>query len=267
MREHVNTSQALTSKPGTVGVTLANKVPEITAVFWITKVLTTGMGETTSDFLLTTFNRPISVGVTAIIFVAALVMQFRSKAYVAWIYWFAVVMVSVFGTMVADIVHVLLGVPYEVSTTVFVILLAVVFIAWYATQRTLSIHTINTRAREWYYWAVVLMTFALGTAVGDLTAVSFHLGYLTSGFVFAGAIVIPALAYRFLHLNGTLAFWAAYVLTRPVGASFADWAAAPGYRSGIGLGTGPVSIALTVVILALVGYLFLAKRRRARELS
>jgi uncharacterized membrane-anchored protein len=266
MREHVNASQVLTSKPGAVGA-MANKVPEITAVFWITKVLTTGMGETTSDFLLTTFNRPISVGVTALIFVAALIMQFRSKAYVAWIYWFAVIMVSVFGTMVADIIHVLLGVPYEVSTSVFVIILAAIFIAWYATQKTLSIHTINTRAREWYYWAVVLMTFALGTAVGDLTAVSFDLGYLTSGFVFAGAIVIPALAYRFLHLNGTLAFWAAYVLTRPVGASFADWAAAPEYRSGIGLGTGPVSIALTVVILALVGYLFLAKTRRARDLD
>ena len=167
------------------------KVPEVTAYFWITKVLTTGMGEATSDYLVHRFNPEIAVVVGFTAFVAAMALQFSVRRYNSWIYWLAVVMVAVFGTMAADVLHVGLGIPYAVSTAFFAVVLAVIFVLWYRSERTLSIHSIYTRRRELFYWATVLATFALGTAAGDLTAKVVGLGYLVSGVMFAVVIAEP----------------------------------------------------------------------------
>lgn len=223
-------------------------------LFWVTKVLTTGMGETASDFLAHHMD-PVVAGALGLLgLVAALVLQLRARRYVPWVYWLAVAMVSVFGTMAADVVHVILGVPYVVSTVFFLVALCVVFLMWRRTEGTLSIHSITTRRRELFYWATVLTTFALGTAAGDLTAMTMHLGYLASGVLFAVVIAVPAVAHRF-GLNAVLAFWFAYVVTRPLGASFADWMGVPPARQGLGWGTGPVTLALAALIVVLVGYL------------
>jgi uncharacterized membrane-anchored protein len=234
---------------------MASKVPEVTVTFWITKVLTTGMGETTSDFLALRLGPIVAVGLAGLVLAAALVLQFRARRYVAWIYWTAVVMVSVFGTMAADVLHVGLGIPYLVSTTFFVITLAGILLAWYASERTLSIHSVRTRRREAFYWATVMATFALGTAAGDMTATTMHLGYFSSGVMFAVLIAVPAIGHRWTGLNAIFAFWFAYIVTRPLGASFADWMGVSHKHGGLGLGTGPVSLVLAVVIVALVGYL------------
>ena len=242
-----------------------SKVPEITALFWIAKVLTTGMGETLSDFLVHQFDPPLAIAAVGLVFCAALALQLRVRRYIPWVYWLAVVMVSVFGTMVADILHVGLGIPYIVSTAVFAALLGLVFVLWQSSEKTLSIHSITSFRREAFYWSTVLITFALGTAAGDLTATSFGLGYFASGVVFAALIAIPAFAFAKLDLNAIAAFWTAYVLTRPLGASFADWLGVPPTRAGLGLGTGPVSLVLTLLIVALVGYLTFADGRIGNE--
>jgi len=232
-----------------------SKVPEITVLFWIVKVLTTGAGETSSDFLVTHMNPVIGVGIGFVLFVVAMVLQFRAPRYIPAIYWFAVVMVSVFGTMCADVLHVGLGVPYLVSAPAFAVILAVVFALWRRSEGTLSIHSITTPRRETFYWAAILATFALGTATGDLTATTFHLGYFTSGIVFLVVICIPAVAYAAKVFGPILAFWFAYVVTRPIGASFADWMGVSHARTGLGWGTGPVSLVLLVLIAVLVGVL------------
>ena len=236
-----------------------SKVPEVTAAFWVAKVLTTGMGETTSDFLAHRVSPYLAVAVGGVGFVAALALQFRARRYAAWSYWLAVVMVSIFGTMVADFLHVVVGIPYLVSTVVFAIALVGVFWAWHATEQTLSIHSILSPRRELFYWTTVVTTFALGTATGDLTARTMHLGYFTSGLVFAGLIAVPAVAFRWWRLNGILAFWWAYVLTRPLGASFADWIGVSHARGGLAVGTGLVSLVLAAMIVALVAWLAVTK--------
>ncbi len=233
----------------------ARKVPEVTIFFWIIKLLTTGMGETTSDFLVRQIDPVIAVILGGVCFVAALVLQLVVRRYVPWIYWLAVVMVAIFGTMVADVIHIVLGVPYLVSSIAFAIVLAAIFAIWYSSEKTLSIHTINTFRRELFYWATVVATFALGTATGDMTATTLHLGYFTSGLLFAALFALPALGYWLLGLNEIFAFWFAYVMTRPLGASFADWLGRPHNAGGVGLGTGPVSLALAVVIVGFVAYL------------
>jgi uncharacterized membrane-anchored protein len=240
---------------------VVSKVPEVTAAFWVTKVLTTGMGETASDFLFRHLAPPIALAIGLVGLGAALVAQFRARRYLPWVYWLAVTMVSVFGTMAADVAHVGLGVPYLASTMFFLGALAVIFAVWYRSERTLSIHSIHTRRRESFYWATVLATFALGTATGDLTAKTWHLGYLPSAVVFAVIIAMPLVAHRWFRLNAIAAFWFAYVVTRPLGASFADWFAAPRNASGLSWGTGPITLVLTVAIIGLVGYL--ARRRVA----
>jgi uncharacterized membrane-anchored protein len=244
-----------------------SKVPEITIAFWITKVLTTGMGESTSDYLVLTLGPAIAIGIGALVFAASLVAQFRVTRYVAGVYWFAVVMVSVFGTMAADVLHVGLGIPYLISTIFFAVALAAIFVIWRLTQRTLSIHSITTRPRELFYWATVLATFALGTAAGDLTATTFGLGFLGSGILFAAVIAIPAIAWWKFRLNAILAFWFAYVTTRPLGASFADWMAVSHQRGGLNWGTGPVSVGLSILILGFVIYLGVSRRRAALQLG
>jgi uncharacterized membrane-anchored protein len=232
---------------------LAAKVPEITALFWVIKILTTGMGEATADFLIK-INILLGGVVGLVVFVLALGWQFRVRRYIAVVYWLAVAMVAVFGTLAADGLHVELHVPYLGSTIFYAIVLAVVFYLWCRNEGTLSIHSIVTRRREAYYWLTVLVTFALGTAAGDLTAFVLHLGFLTSGLMFTGLILIPALAWWRFGLNEIVAFWWAYVLTRPLGASFADWLSKPHALSGLNLGDGQVAAVATVIIAVLVAY-------------
>ncbi|MFG2529977.1 hypothetical protein [Streptomyces sp. NPDC048516] len=237
-----------------------SKVPQVTALFWGVKVLTTGMGETASDYLARTLG-PIPAGSLGLAgLVALLVLQLRATRYRPWVYWSAIVMVSVFGTMAADVVHVMAGIPYTVSVIAFSGGLAAILTAWYVSEGTLSIHSVRTRRRESFYWATVLATFALGTAVGDLTAGTLHWGYLPSGLLFTALIAVPALSGRFLGLNAVAAFWWAYVLTRPLGASFADWMGVSTARGGLGWGTGPVTLALIVPIVLLVAYLAISHK-------
>jgi uncharacterized membrane-anchored protein len=231
---------------------LVAKVPEIIAFFWLTKVATTAMGESTSDWMNGFFGPVIAVPVMLILLIWALRRQFRAPRYEAWTYWSVVVMVAVFGTSAADALHVGAGIPYPVSTIFYAVVLAAIFCAWYRVEGTLSIHSIYTRRREGFYWATVLATFALGTAAGDMTATSLHLGFFGSIWLFAALIAIPAIGYRWFGLNEVLAFWAAYVLTRPLGASVADWLAVESHRGGVGLGTGAVSLILAIAVYAAV---------------
>lgn len=238
---------------------VAAKVPEITLMFWVLKLLTTGMGESMSDFL-----GSISVPLAGLIGIGglwlALRLQLRSREYRAPVYWFAVMMVAVFGTMAADGIHDGASIPYAATTTLYALLVAAIFAWWYRSEGTLSIHSINTRKREAFYWAAVLATFALGTAAGDLTATSLKLGFLVSAVLFGVAICVPALAWWRLRLNPIVAFWAAYILTRPLGASFADWFGKPHSITGLGLGDGTISGVALVVFLALVAYVTATRR-------
>lgn len=231
-----------------------SKVPEVTVLFWILKILTTGMGEVASDFLVRVLSPPTAICLGAIGFIFALYMQLKADRYRPWIYWLSIVMVSVLGTMVADSMHVGLGIPYAFSTIGFIIILAALFAAWYSAERTLSIHSIYTLKRELFYWGIVLATFALGTAAGDMTAATFHLGYLVSGIVFALLITLPLLARSVFKANGIATFWIAYILTRPLGASFADWMGVSTIRGGLNIGTGQVTLILMLCIIGLVWY-------------
>jgi len=230
---------------------VAAKVPEITALFWVIKILTTGMGEAASDGLgeaSLVLGGVIGVGG----FVLALWLQLRSDRYHAPTYWFCVSMVAVFGTIMADILHVATGLSYYVTSTFYAVAVGVLFTLWHRSEGTLSIHHIDTRRRERFYWATVLATFALGTAVGDLTGLTMNLGFLPSGFLFLAAILVPLVAWR-LGVNATLCFWAAYVLTRPLGASFADWIGKDhAIGGGLGFGDLPLTGLLVVAIAALV---------------
>ena len=238
----------------------ASKVPLITIYFWIIKLLTTAMGEATSDYMVRAINPVTAVLFGFIGFVIAMVLQLRAKRYVAWIYWLAVAMVAVFGTQAADVLHIKFHVPYAASTAFYAIVLAVIFIVWYRVERTLSIHSIRTPRRELFYWATVLATFALGTATGDLTARTLNLGYLVSGIWFSVVFAVVAVAHWKFRLNPILAFWICYVLTRPVGASFADYVAFPHSVGGLGVGHGPVALFLTFLIVIFVGYLTVTRK-------
>lgn len=231
------------------------KVPEITVFFWITKILTTAMGEATSDFMNATIGPAIAVPLMLIGLVVALKRQFKATGYNAWDYWLVVIMVAVFGTSCADALHVGFGIPYTVSSAFYLVVLGVVFTAWYSSERTLSIHSIYTRKREQFYWATVLATFALGTAAGDMTAMNWNLGYLSSGILFLSLFALPAVAYRWFGLNSIFAFWLAYIMTRPLGASFADWIDATARKGGLALGTGPTAVGLAVMMFGFIAYL------------
>lgn len=234
------------------------KVPEITVFFWIVKLLSTAMGESTSDFLVYQINPYVAVILGSAAFALALALQLWVRRYMAAVYWLAVVMVAVFGTMAADVLHVVLHIPYAVSTAFFSAALALVFTAWYLSERTLSIHTIRAGRRELFYWAAVVATFALGTAAGDLTAATLGLGYGPSLVLFAVMFALPGLAYWKLGLNEVAAFWCAYVITRPLGASFADWTGKP-YLGGLGLNDSKVAVVLTLLIVCFVAYLSLTR--------
>jgi uncharacterized membrane-anchored protein len=245
-----SSSASRRNSPGSTSGAWMTKVPVIIAFFWLTKVATTAMGESTSDALNGLPTGPaLAIPLMLVGLVWALRRQFRTDRYEAWTYWTVVVMVAIFGTSAADALHVGLGVPYLVSTIFYAIVLAIVFTVWHRVEGTLSIHSIRTRRREAFYWATVLATFAFGTALGDMTATTLHIGYLGSGFMFLGLIAIPFLAHRYLGMNEVLAFWIAYVLTRPLGASFADWMAVEPHRGGLGLGAGGTSLILIAVVL------------------
>lgn len=234
---------------------LARKVPEITVYFWVVKLLTTAMGEATSDFFVFKINPYVAVVLGGIALLIALGLQFWVRRYVAWIYWLTVSMVAVFGTMAADSLHIQLHVPYVASASGFAIALAIVFYAWYRSEGTLSIHSITSPRRELFYWATVMATFALGTAVGDMTATTFGLGYFSSAILFAAAIILPGIAYRFKILGEIGAFWVAYILTRPLGASIADWLSKPRSVGGKAFGDGHVAVVLSAIIICFVIYL------------
>jgi uncharacterized membrane-anchored protein len=231
---------------------LAAKVPAIIALFWALKLLTTGMGEALSDFMGQT-SIPLAALVGVGGFVVALRLQLNAREYRAPVYWFAVMMVAVFGTMVADGIKDGAGLSYAVTTPFFALCVAGVFWAWHRSEGTLSIHSITTRRREAFYWCAVLATFALGTAAGDLTAMTLNLGYFGSAVLFALLMAVPALLWWRGLLNPIAAFWIAYVITRPLGASFADGFSKPD-NGGLGLGDGPVSAVLLLVFVGLVAY-------------
>lgn len=236
-----------------------SKVPEVTAWFWIVKVLSTAMGESISDYLVHRFNPYLAVLAGFAAFAVAIVAQFSVHRYITWLYWTTVAMVAIFGTMVADSMHVGMHIQYKVSASVFIVAVVVILGAWYATEHTLSIHSITTPRREFFYWATVVSTFALGTATGDLSATTFHLGYLASAALFTGLIAIPAVAYR-MGLNGVAAFWIAYILTRPIGASFADYLGFPKDAGGVGIGHGPVALTTSLIFILLVIYLAASRK-------
>jgi uncharacterized membrane-anchored protein len=232
---------------------LGSKVPEITAAFWGLKLLTTAMGESASDYLLGALSY-LGLGIGIIGFVVTVWLQFRTGRYQPVLYWAAVSMVAVVGTMAADMIHGELGVPLTMSTLVCAAALALTFFAWRRTEGTLSIHSITTRRREVFYWLTVSFTFALGTAAGDLTADQLGLGFAGSIALFTVAMAVVVVGCWRLHLNGVAGFWLAYILTRPLGASVADWLSKPARHGGMGFGDGPVAaVLLTAIIVAVAG--------------
>ncbi len=241
--------------------TLLTKVPQVTVFFWVIKVLATTVGETAADFL----NATLGFGLTGtsivmgVLLAAALVVQFRTRRYVPAVYWVAVVLISVVGTLITDNLTDNFGVPLPVTTAVFAVALALTFAAWYRSEQTLSIHSIITPRREGFYWLTILFTFALGTASGDLVAERLGVGFLASAVIFAVAIALVGLAYR-LGAGAVLTFWLAYILTRPLGASLGDLLSQDTADGGLGLGTAGTSALFLVIISALVVYLTRSRR-------
>jgi uncharacterized membrane-anchored protein len=244
------------------GRRLLNKVPEITLYFWIIKILCTTVGETAADFI----NENLGLGLTnttyimGALLIVTLVFQFRSNRYIPGLYWFAVVLISVVGTLFSDNLVDNLGVALQTTTIGFGAILLAVFASWFASERTLSIHTIVTTRREAFYWLTILFTFALGTSAGDLAAEKLSLGYLNSALIFAALIAVVAVAHLRFALNAILSFWVAYILTRPLGASIGDYLAQPTGEGGLGLGTTITSLIFLTTILGLVVYLTRSKR-------
>jgi uncharacterized membrane-anchored protein len=254
-----------TSDPAAGGSPLRrmlNKVPEVTLYFWVIKIMATTVGETAADYL----NDTLGFGLTRTSYVMgallllALAFQFRARRYVAPLYWLVVVFVSVVGTLITDNLTDVAGVALQTSTAVFSVLLVLTFAGWYAHQRTLSIHSIVTRTREAWYWLAILVTFALGTAAGDLVAERLGLGYAVSGAIFGGLIALIAFAHLRLRLNAVPAFWLAYILTRPLGASIGDGLSQSQHAGGLGLGTTGTSALFLTTILGLVTYLTVTRR-------
>ena len=244
------------------GRVLLNKVPEVTVYFWVIKVLATTVGETAADYLNDTLGLGLTVTsllMTALL-AAALVVQFRARRYVPAVYWLAVVLISVVGTLITDNLTDNLGVSLVTTTVVFAVALGITFAVWHRTEGTLSIHSITTRRRESFYWLAILFTFALGTAAGDLLAERLSLGYLVSAVLFAASIAAVAVARFGFKVDAVLTFWVAYVLTRPLGASIGDYVSQARHDGGLGLGTTGTSALFLVTILGVVTYL--ARTRR-----
>src|SRR3954470_12947898 len=245
-----------------LGRQMLNKVPEITLWFWLIKIMCTTVGETAADYLNVNlgFGLTNTTYIAGVLLAALLAVQFRLRRYVPIAYWSVVVVISVFGTLITDNLSDHYKVPLTTSTPIFAVILAIVFAVWYAFERTLSIHTIVTTRREAFYWLAILFTFALGTAAGDLTAEKFALGYGVSVALFGGAIAVIAVAHFATRRHAVLAFWLAYILTRPLGASIGDGLSQSKHAGGLGLGTTDTSYLFLTCILALVGYLTISRR-------
>ena len=249
---------------------MLNKVPEVTLVFWVIKILATTVGETAADYLNIDLNLGLTItsGIMAALLAIALVIQFRLRRYTPAVYWLAVVLISVVGTLITDNLVDNVGVSLWTTTIMFAIALTVTFIWWYQRERTLSIHSITTSRREAFYWLAVLFTFALGTAAGDLIAEGFALGYFTSLLIFAGAIAAVAAGFFLFNLNAVLAFWMAYVLTRPLGASLGDLLSQSPADGGLGLGTtGTSGLFLGTILVLVVMLTIRARPVKVREVE
>ncbi len=237
---------------------IAAKVPEIIFLFWVVKILTTAGGEVTSDYLKKYGNFG-GGGTEVALFVVALVLQFATRRYRAFAYWALAYAIAIAGTGLSDFLHLDAHIPYAGTTALWAVILAAIFWIWQRSEGTLSIHSITTQRREAFYWAVVFATFALGTALGDFTAASLKMGYLDSGLFFFAVILLPALAWWRFGLNGVAAFWMAYIVTRPLGASFSDYVSKPAGITGIDFGNGRTAVVIAVVVLVLVLYLAIAR--------
>jgi len=243
-------------------LTVLSKVPEVTIFFWIIKIFATTIGETAADYLATNlgFGLTGTTWVMAGILVVVLVLQFRAPRYVPGVYWLVVVVLSIVGTLITDNLTDKYNVALTTTTTIFAIALAATFLAWYLVERTLSIHSIYTPRREAFYWLAILFTFALGTAAGDLIAERYDVGYWKAALLFGGAIGLITIAWRWWHLNAILAFWMAYILTRPLGASIGDYLSQPRVDGGLGLGTTTTSLIFLAGITTVVIYLTKTKK-------
>ncbi|MEI6579531.1 MAG: hypothetical protein WCN92_08745 [Eubacteriales bacterium] len=241
---------------------LLNKVPEITAFFWIIKILATTVGETAADFLNTNLNLGLTLTTFIMggLLIATLFFQFKSKKYVPGIYWLAVVLISIVGTLITDNLVDNLGVPLKTTTIIFSIALAITFVVWYVSERTLSIHSIVTTKREVFYWSALLFTFALGTAAGDLVAEGLNIGYWKSAVMFVAMIGVVAIAFYVFKLHSVFAFWIVYILTRPLGASIGDFMSQARVNGGLALGTVGTSAIFLLTILAVVIFLSITKK-------
>jgi uncharacterized membrane-anchored protein len=237
---------------------LAAKVPETIIWFWVAKILTTAGGEATSDYLKTWGNIK-GGGTEVLVFVVGLLWQFSTRRYRAFSYWFLAFAIAIFGTGVSDFLHLDVGIPYIGTTLLWAVVLAAIFVLWQKSEGTLSIHSIVTQRREAFYWATVFATFALGTALGDFTATSLNLGYLASGVLFSALILVPAVATWYLGFNRIAGFWAAYVLTRPLGASFADYVSKSQSISGINFGDAQTALVFFAAVFVLVTYLAISR--------
>ena len=231
------------------------KVPVVTLYFWASKLVITAMGEAASDFLVSHANPYLAVLGCGILFVVALLLQIRKSHYHPVYYWFAVIMVSIFGTQIADVAHVVAGIPYRLTTAGFLVALAAVIMVWKLSEKTLAIHSVHSTRREIFYWTTVVTTFSLGTAAGDMTASSLGLGFLSSGLLFLALFTVAILAYLMTDAWEVAGFWIAYILTRPLGASFADWLDKPVPSGGLGLGTTAVSGTLAATVLLVLLFL------------
>ncbi|MGV1008298.1 MAG: hypothetical protein ACOYBY_06780 [Dermatophilaceae bacterium] len=236
-------------------VAVVSRVALPTAGFWLAKGLSTAVGEAVSDWSVTALVPELAVLLGFVGFATALAFQLRRRRYTPWAYWTAVALVGIFGTMAADVAHVVLHAPYALSFVGYAGLLGLLFISWRRREGTVDVHDVTTASRESFYWGAVVLTFAMGTALGDLTAVTLNLGYLASAGVFAVLIAVPALGYRFLSWNAVACFWAAYTVTRPLGASVADWLGKPVADGGRGIGSGLVAVLLSAAMAAVVAAL------------
>ena len=240
---------------------LLNKVPQITIIFWIIKVLCTTVGETAADFLSVNLHLGLTntTYIMGAFLLLALWFQFKARQYTPGLYWLVVVLLSIVGTLITDNLVDNFHISLVTTTIAFSIALAATFTAWYVKEKTLSVHFINSTRREAFYWLAILFTFALGTAAGDLIAEQFGLGYLKSLGLFIALIAVVAIAYFRFHINGILAFWIAYILTRPLGASIGDYLSQPQSAGGLGLGTVATSALFLCAILGLVVRLTITK--------
>ncbi|MCP5363798.1 MAG: hypothetical protein H6905_00935 [Hyphomicrobiales bacterium] len=234
-----------------------NRVPKVTIDFWLIKLMAVTMGETAADYLAVNMGLGLTATslIMSVVLIGALVLQFTQKRYVPWVYWLAVVLISIVGTLVTDNLVDNFGVSLTTTTVVFTLALATTFAVWYASEKTLSIHTIYTTKREAFYWLAILFTFALGTAAGDLVAEHYGLGYLGTGILFGMIIASLAIGYFFLGLDGVLGFWLAYIFTRPLGASFGDFMSQPPDYGGMGFGTIITSVIFLAAIISIVAYM------------